>query len=105
MTASSQRGPLYQPAFGRLDPTSGNGWCTKQSDRNDDWLQIDLGKTFEVCGVGSQGIRNTKTGEWVKVFKVWYSSDGSRWAPYKGESDEEFVSLTVIYSKTYERVA
>ncbi|XP_078381057.1 uncharacterized protein LOC144663858 [Oculina patagonica] len=91
ITASSQRGVLYQPAYGRLDSTSGGGWCAKKPCRNDDWLQVDLGNIFEVCGVGSQGYRNGD--EWLTGFKISYSLYGSRWERYKDGNNEEFEFL------------
>ncbi|XP_078364867.1 lactadherin-like isoform X2 [Oculina patagonica] len=81
MTASSQYGDGYQPAYGRLNGDRGDGWCAKESARDDDWLQVDLGTTFQVCAVASQGDRNGN--EWVTDFKLSYSSDGNVWTPYK----------------------
>ncbi|XP_078380198.1 lactadherin-like [Oculina patagonica] len=93
LTASSQRGALYQPAYGRLGSTSGDGWCAKEADRNDDWLQVDLGNIFEVCGVGSQGNREKDIDEWVTAFTISYSLYGSRWERYKDGNNEEFEFL------------
>ena len=89
MTASSQYGDGYQPAYGRLNGDRGDGWCAKESARNDDWLQVDLGKTFQVCGIATQGDRNGN--EWVTAFKVSYSSDGNVWTPYKDANGVEAV--------------
>ncbi len=97
LTASSQRGALYQPANGRLGSTSGDGWCAKEADRNDEWLQVDLGNTFEVCGVGSQGNREKDIDEWVTAFTISYSLYGSRWERYKDGNNEEFVSFNFIF--------
>ncbi|XP_078353452.1 uncharacterized protein LOC144638135 [Oculina patagonica] len=87
MTASSQYDAGRQPAYGRLNGDRGDGWCSKARDSNDDWLQVDLGKTFRVCGVASQGDRNGN--EWVTDFKLSYSSDGIVWTPYKDENGVE----------------
>ncbi|XP_078361829.1 uncharacterized protein LOC144646163 isoform X3 [Oculina patagonica] len=87
MTASSQYGDGYQPAYGRLNGNRGDGWCAKESARNDDWLQVDLGTTFQVCAVASQGDRNGN--EWVTDFKLSYSSDGNVWTPYKDANGVE----------------
>lgn len=97
ITASSQRGAHYQPSYGRLGSTSNDGWCAKNADRSDDWLQVDLGNTFEVCGIASQGNRNRDIDEWVTAFKISYSLYGSRWELYKDENNEEFVSFNFVY--------
>ncbi|KAL9956906.1 hypothetical protein ACROYT_G038461 [Oculina patagonica] len=103
ITASSQRGALYLPAYGRLDSTSGGGWCAKEADRNDDWLQVDLGNTFEVCGVGSQGYRNGDD-QWVTAFKISYSLYGSRWERYKDGNNEEVEFLRSGRSTNQQRL-
>ncbi|KAL9980070.1 hypothetical protein ACROYT_G008611 [Oculina patagonica] len=87
MTASSQYGDGYQPAYGRLIGDRGDGWCAKESARDDDWLQVDLGTTFQVCAIASQGDRNGN--EWVTDFKLSYSSDGNVWTPYKDANGVE----------------
>ncbi|XP_078346829.1 lactadherin-like [Oculina patagonica] len=87
MTASSQYGDGFQAAYGRLNGDRGDGWCAKEASRNDDWLQVDLGTTFRVCGVATQGDRNGN--EWVTDFRLSYSSDGNVWTPYKGSNGLE----------------
>ncbi|XP_020603386.1 coagulation factor V-like [Orbicella faveolata] len=88
MTASSLHNNS-QAAYGRLNGNRGNGWCTKEADENNDWLQIDLGKRFDVCGVATQGDINGH--EWVTDFKMSYLSGGRMWTPYKdGNEDVEF---------------
>ena len=71
----------FQPAYGRLNGNRGDGWCAKEANRNDDWLQVDLGKTIQVCAVATQGDRNGN--EWTTDFKLSYSSDGNSWTTYK----------------------
>ena len=80
MSASSQYNYLYQAAYGRLNGGRGDGWCAKQADRNDDWLQVDLGKSIEACGLATQG--DTDGNEWVVAFKLSYSSNGTNWITY-----------------------
>ena len=78
LTASSQYpGDKYQPAYGRLHGRRGDGWCAEEAGRNDDWLQVDLGKTVQVCAVATQGDVNGN--EWVTDFKLSFSSNGSNW--------------------------
>ena len=93
MTASSIHGNYYQAAYGRLNGDRGDGWCPLTSSKNDDWLQIDLGKTFLVCAVAAQGDRNGD--EWTTGYKLIYSSDGSSWTTYKDGSGVEEVSSKI----------
>ena len=80
MSASSQYNHSYQAAYGRLNGGRGNGWCARQAGRNDDWLEVDLGKSIEACGLATQGDRNES--KWVTAFKLSYSSDGTNWNTY-----------------------
>ncbi|XP_078373694.1 lactadherin-like isoform X1 [Oculina patagonica] len=90
MNASSYFGDNFQPAYGRLNGVRGDGWCAKEPNRTDDWLQVDLGKTMQVCAAATQGDRNSN--EWVTHFKLSFSSDGNTWNTYQygNGSDVEF---------------
>lgn len=96
MTASSQYGTGFQPAYGRLNGDRGDGWCAKEAGRNDDWLQVDLGKTIEVCALATQGDRNGN--EWTTAFKLSYSTDGNTWTPYKDANGAEVVRYGSVFS-------
>ncbi|XP_020609795.1 lactadherin-like [Orbicella faveolata] len=87
MTASSQYNHGYQAAYGRLNGDRGDGWCAKEAGKNDDWLQVDLGKTIALCAIATQGDRNGN--EWVTAFKLSSSSDAQTWTPYKDANDME----------------
>ncbi|XP_078351548.1 uncharacterized protein LOC144636259 [Oculina patagonica] len=86
MTATSQLNETFQPAYGRLYGDRGDGWCAKEPNRTDDWLQVDLGKTVQVCAVATQGDRDNdaigSAHEWVTDFKLSYSANGSTWTTY-----------------------
>ena len=89
MTASSKYGVAYQAAYGRLRGVRGYGWCTKTPSKNDDWLQVDLGKSIQACGLATQGA--TYSSEWAKAFKLSYSSDGKSWKTYQDKNGKELV--------------
>ena len=89
MSASSRYGDGYRAAYGRLNGVRGDGWCAKERRRNDDWLQVDLGKPVEVCGLATQGDINGD--EWVKAFKVSYSYNGRTWKTYEDAKGTEVV--------------
>ena len=92
LTASSRHGTRYQAAYGRLNGNRGDGWCAKEARRTDDWLQVDLGESFQVCAVATQGDRNGN--EWTTDFKLSYSSDGNTWMTYKDSNDKEVVRFS-----------
>ena len=90
MTASSIYSSYYQAAYGRVNGDRGDGWCTKVPGRNDEWLQVDLGKSIQACGLATQGdIKVIR--KWVKAFKLSYSFDGTNWETYRDESGMEMV--------------
>ncbi|XP_078364204.1 lactadherin-like [Oculina patagonica] len=80
MTASTYFSSQYKPANGRLNRAI--PWCARTPSRNDEWLQVDLGQLFLVCGVGTQEKR-------VMAFKLSYSQDGKHWTTYKDENGNE----------------
>lgn len=79
------------PSYGRLNGDRGNGWC---SGSREDWLQVDLGKAFDICGIATQGDRNGI--KWVTDFKVSYLSHGRIWTPYKGGDGKELVRTDLL---------
>lgn len=84
MTASSQYSSGYHPCYGGLHGNRGDGWCARRSSSTQDWLQVDLGKTTEICGVATQG--DVDGDEWTTDFKLsYYSSNGSGWTYYLSE--------------------
>ena len=88
ISASTQYSYITQAAYGRLVENRGNGWCTREATRTDDWLQVDFNRTVQVCGVATQG---NNGGAWVKSFKLSYISDGNVWTTYE-DVDKEMVS-------------
>ena len=82
MTASTQRDDT-EAKFGRLNNNRNNGagWCAQSCCGSQDWLQVDLGQTTEICGVATHG--NKRHNKCVIDFKLSYLSDGSGWTTYK----------------------
>ena len=89
MTASSEYNSDYQAAYGRLNGNRGDGWCTLNCCGNQEWLQVDLGKTFEICGAATQGDIVNQGG--VTEFKLSYSDEGSTWTTYLDDNSTEMV--------------
>lgn len=94
LTASSHYDDSCQPAYGRLNGTRGDGWCSKESTRYDDWLQVDLGITVKICAAATQGDINAN--EWTTAFKLSYSTDGNIWKTYRDSNGTEKVSIYVL---------
>ena len=99
MTASSQH-KFSKPTYGRLHSNRGDGWCSKEATSNDDWLQLDLNRTIDVCAVATQGDSNGN--EWVTDFKLSYSSDASTWTTYLDGNGTEMVRAFVIWKNARE---
>ena len=97
LTASSYYNSHFQAAYGRLHGFRGDGWCAREGRRTDDWLQVDLGKPFQVCAVATQGDINGN--KWITDFKLSYSSDGNNWTTYKDSNNAEVVRFYYWYRK------
>ena len=98
MTASSfyKNDENYKPAYGRLHGNRGDGWCASTANGSD-WLQVDLGRVFQLCAVATQGDRTyDQSDEWVTDFKLSYSSDGNTWTNYTDGNGIEVVRLMVF---------
>ena len=89
MTASSQFDTEYAPSGGRLnyqaqinsqgETTQIGGWAALTTDQNQ-WLQIKFSQIFQISGVATQG--RADDAQWVKTYKLEYSTDGSSWTYY-----------------------
>ena len=95
MTASSEYRTCFKPAFGRLDGHRGDGWCSQLAKSNREWLQVDLGEIFKICGVASQGDVSGE-GEYVSAFKLSFSFDGSHWIELKNEDESDKVKIKIM---------
>ena len=94
IASSTHPASRYQPAFGRLGGIRGDGWCSKTSSSNSDWLQIYFGNMFTVCRVDTQGDINGN--EWVTAFKLSFSSDGNSWTTYKFDNGTVVVRHSCV---------
>ena len=89
MTASSQYDSQHAPLGGRLNfpaeinsegvTTQIGGWAALTNDQNQ-YLQIKFNQIFQITGVATQG--RADAAEWVKSYKLEYSTDGSTWTYY-----------------------
>jgi len=102
MTASSQYNSQHAPLGGRLNyqarfnsqgtVTQIGGWAALNNDVNQ-WLQIKFSQIFQISGVATQG--RADAAQWVKSYKIEYSTDGSSWTYYPttltGNTDQQTV--------------
>ena len=86
-----------QPFHGRLNDERSTGWCAKEGQRTDDWLQVDLGYNHVLCGFATQG--NANRNEYVTEFKLSHSKNESFWTWYKDKNGKETVSLNICGKK------
>ena len=66
------------PSDGRLNGS--NAWIPATNNDNNDFLQIDLGSLYFVCGVATQG--NPNNYYWTKTYKIETSLDNVVWTFY-----------------------
>ena len=95
MTATSYYDSNFLPAYGRLH--FAGGWCARSPSRNNEWLMVDLGQLYRVCGVATQGYDGGNV--WVTAFKLFYSRDGKSWTSYEDVIGTEMVRFNIICTK------
>ena len=75
---------------GRLNGAS--AWVSNTNNNAGDYLQIDLGSVYFVCGVATQG--NGGAGEWTTKYKIKTSLNNAVWTLYPQDNKAE-VALHV----------
>ena len=73
------------PSDGRLEVS--NAWIPATNSNNNDFLQIDLGSLYFVCGVATQG--NPNNDYWTKTYKIKTSLDNVAWKFYSEGGSEK----------------
>ena len=96
MSASTQRSGT-EAIFGRLNENrnNGKGWCALNCCGSQEWLQVDVGQTTEICGVATHG--NKIYSRFVIDFKLSFSSDESNWNTYKDTGGSDKVRFYLHY--------
>ena len=74
--SSSRSGKI--PSHGRLNGAS--AWIPGTNSNINDYLQIDLGSVYFVCGVAIQG--NPAADDWTETYKIETSLDNVNWSFY-----------------------
>ena len=73
LASSSSSGK--KPSDGRLKGVS--AWIPRTNSNTNDYLHIDLGSVYFVCGVATQG--NPDADDWTKTYKIKTSLDNVNW--------------------------
>ena len=73
--------------YGRLH--GAKAWCPAAKDRND-WLEVDLGAVYHVCGVATQG-KEHRTDEWTTSFKLAFSVNNTNSRVYRENGREKVL--------------
>ena len=77
----------YLPKYGRLNGPH-LGWCAKtKNNMPNEYLQIDLGVVYWVCGVATHGRR--KAGEWTTKYKISLSMNNITWNIYQWHGSDK----------------
>ena len=67
-------------------PDSVGAWCAA-GRKDNQWIQVDLMIPTWITGVMTQGREDTS--EWVKQYKVEYSSNGQNWTYVQSYDDHK----------------
>ena len=73
------------PSDGRLNGF--NAWIPSTNNDNNDFLQIDLGSLYFICGVATQG--NPNGNDWTETYTIETSKDNDVWTFYSEGSSEK----------------
>ena len=65
------------------------------SNDQNQYLQIKFGQIFQIAGTATQG--RADDAQWVKSYKLEYSTDGSTWAYYSDVRCTFKILLMMIY--------
>ena len=76
-----------RPFNGRLN--GDRAWKTLRKDNVNDFLQIDLGAVYFICGVATQG--NPNADDWTKNYKIKTSLDNGIWKMYREDNAEKVL--------------
>ena len=75
ITVSSQYNENHSPKGCKLNKTMTNGhasaWCAGDNDKENPWIQVDLGEAYWINAVSLQG--RGDCGQWVTKFRIRYS--------------------------------
>lgn len=87
-SASSSYDVNHEPWLARLYSKEGEGaWCAREND-GVQYLQVDLGQTYIITGVATQG--KYEISQWALRFRAWVTTFGLSFA------DEQMTWINYI---------
>lgn len=92
ITSSSNNGPESSPCMARLHGSL--GWSPRTTTNDSDFLQIDLGSVYLLCGVATQGGREGS--QWTSSYTIATSLDGSTWVSMKENHTDKVCLFYVL---------
>ena len=92
-SASSIRNYRYKAKYGRLNGPK--AWEAK-TNKDDEYLQIDLLYEYVICAVATQGNPPTQTSaqEWTTEYKLRFSLNGTTFFTYKENKNDKVGMLS-----------
>ena len=81
-----------EPSNGRLN--GGSAWIPSTNGNNSDFLEIDLGSVYFICGVVTQG--NPSADEWTTEFKLETSLNNKNWTTYEENGVEKVLKCEAV---------
>ena len=88
-SATSNYGSKWLPKYGRLNFPK-DGWEPRTNNLPNEYLQIDLGAEYWVCGVATQGEADQLVGDdWVTKYKISLSLDDVTWNIYQNNGSDK----------------
>ncbi|XP_060784088.1 milk fat globule EGF and factor V/VIII domain containing b [Neoarius graeffei] len=67
-----------------------NAWTSATHDKNP-WIELNMQRMMRFTGIITQGASRVGTAEFIKHFKVAYSSDGRTYTMYRGNGQKKDV--------------
>ena len=89
--------PGHSPSDAVLD--NEGAWCTSQTPPNE-YLEVDLGGLYDVCGVVLQGFKNDSLDSFTTKYKLSFSTGKPTWSFLLDDSDLPKVLYNVFPRKT-----
>ena len=97
ITASSDAGSNYSVKGCKLNQIGKNGhasaWCASGNDKENPWIQVDLGSQYWINAVSLQG--RGDSAQWVTQFRIRYSLTDEN---HLRNAESAYVEMAKLYN-------